>query len=82
MNPEDFINMMQGGHSQQSVLLKQPTLEQIDSFINRVMSEKDETLYTMFQSLQYTLERGVFSPAQAEIYPRVMKRLQERYGEK
>lgn len=81
MNPEDFINMMQGKHSQQGVLLKQPTLEQIDTFINRVMDEKDETLYTMFQSLQYTLDRGVFSPVQAEIYPMVMKRLQERYEE-
>lgn len=82
MNPEGFINMMQGKQSQQSVLLKQPTLEQIDTFIDRVMSEKDETLYTMFQSLQYTLDRGVHSPAQAEIYPLVLKRLQERYEEK
>lgn len=82
MNPEEFINMMQGKHSQQSVLLKQPTLEQMDTFINRVMDEKDETLYTMFQSLQYTLDRGVHSPAQAEIYPMIMKRLQERYEEK
>lgn len=82
MTQEEFINMMQAGYSHQSVLLKQPTIEQIDTFINKVMDEKDETLYTMFQSLQYTLERSVHSPAQAEIYPMIMKRLQERYEEK
>ena len=76
MNPEDIINQMRGQTG--SVLSRQPTIAEIDEFLSRCIEEKDETIYTIFQSLAFKLERGVHSAVEAEIFPQIIKRIQER----
>jgi hypothetical protein len=49
------------------------------------MSEKDETLYSMAQVLQYKLQQApMISVAESQVYPLVIQRIQQRLqnGEK
>jgi hypothetical protein len=84
MTHEEIIRMMQGGKVQ-----PQPnpdiTVEKIDKFINKVVAEKDETLYSLAQALQWKLQAApVVSFPELEVLPMVLRRLQERLnkGEK
>jgi hypothetical protein len=55
------------------------TVEQLDKFIDRVIAEKDETLYTLAQSLQWKLTQApMISVAEASIYPLVLNRIAQR----
>ena len=57
----------------------QVTIEQLDKFIDRVVAEKDETLYTLAQSLQWKLTQApMISVAEASIYPLVLNRISQR----
>jgi hypothetical protein len=70
------------GQQHQTVTVTQA---QLDTFINRVMSEKDETLYSMAQVLQYKLQQApMISVAESQVYPLVIQRIQQRLqnGEK
>lgn len=79
MNINDMIKQMQG-QKPESVLTRKPTIEEIDLFIDRVMKEKDETLYSMHQAIVFKLERQPHSLVESEIYPLVLERLVERYN--
>lgn len=76
-----IFNQM-NGQQQQSCLLRKPTEQELDAFISRVLHEKDETPYSMFNSIQFKLEHQWHSPAEQEIYPMVLERLNYLYGEK
>lgn len=70
------------GHQHQQVTVTQA---QLDTFINRVVAEKDETLYSMAQVLQYKLQQApMVSVAESQVYPLVIQRIQQRLqnGEK
>ena len=87
MNPEDFIRMMQGGGSGNSVLKRNPTTTELDEFINRVMEKHDMNPQMLYMDLKNKLEPQdnsvvMLSFEEAEIYPMVMKRLVERFGGK
>lgn len=80
MNPEDIMKAMQAqmhGHNQ-STLLREPTLQELDTFIDRCLDELDEVPYTLAQSIMFKLDRSVHSPAEAEILPMVLDRMQQR----
>ena len=76
MNVEDIMNHMNGtrpsNHSEVSV-------EQLDEFINRCMTEKDETLLTLGQALHTRVTRAqMISILEAQILPIVLQRIQQR----
>lgn len=77
MNPQDIINQMMQQQNR-SVLTRQPTTEELDKFIDKIVAEKDETLYSTFQAIAFKLERGVHSLPEGEIYPLVLNRIKER----
>lgn len=83
MNEQDILNMMRQQMSgmQQSVLSRQPTVEELDKFIERCCKEKDETLYSLAQALVFKLERCVHSIPEGEIYPTVIARIQQLLDE-
>lgn len=63
---------------QQGVSVSQ---QQLDKFIDRVVAEKDETLYSLAQDLQYKIQAApMISVAEAQIYPLVLKRIAQRLG--
>lgn len=81
MNQDDLQRMFQqkmSGGQQQSCLVRQPTVKELDEFIDRCL-KRDETLHTIAQSLQYTLQQAPMTtqPMQ-EIYPLVLQRIQQR----
>ena len=78
MNKEDLIRQMQGQFQQQSVLLRKPTDKELDTFIDRVLDEKDEVPYTLTQGILFKLQRGIHSPTEAEILPLVLERMEKR----
>ena len=85
MTHEDIIRMMQGGGNVQQNPNPDITVEKIDEFINKVVAEKDETLYSLAQALQWKLQAApMVSFPEVEVYPLVLGRLQERLnkGEK
>lgn len=85
MTHEDIIRMMQGGGNVQQNPNPDITVEKIDEFINKVVAEKDETLYSLSQALQWKLQAApMVSFPEVEVYPLVLGRLQERLnkGEK
>ncbi|AGH32253.1 hypothetical protein VPHG_00190 [Vibrio phage 11895-B1] len=77
MNIDDMISMMQGGQQQQSCLTRKPTQEELDKFIDRC-KERDETLYSLFQAINFKLERQPHSIPEGEILPKVLTRIKER----
>lgn len=77
INVEEMMNQMKGGKPQ-SVLTRKPTNEELDTFIDRVLDEKDETPFTMAQAILYTLNESYHSIVEAEIYPMVLARMEER----
>lgn len=85
MNPEEFMRMMQGGGSTDSVLKRNPTTNELDEFINRVMENHDMNPQMLYLDLQNKLKlQGnsvvMLSFEEAEIYPMVMNRLVERFS--
>jgi DNA-binding PadR family transcriptional regulator len=57
----------------------QVPVEKLDLFIDRVLAEKDETLYSMAQALQYKLQQApMISVAESQIYPLVLNRIAQR----
>lgn len=57
----------------------QVTVDQLDKFIDKVIAEKDETLYTLAQSLHWKLTQApMISVAEANIYPLVLNRISQR----
>lgn len=57
----------------------QVPVEKLDLFIDRVLAEKDETLYSLAQSLQYKLYQApMVSVAEAQVYPLVINRIVQR----
>ena len=78
----DLSQMINGNMQQQSYLERQPTTEELDKFIDYVLTERDETAYSLFQAIQLKLEQQMHSPVEAEIYPQVLARIAERYGNK
>lgn len=57
----------------------QVPVEILDLFIDRVLAEKDETLYSMAQVLQYKLQQApMISVAEAQVYPLVINRIAQR----
>lgn len=83
MNEQDLLNMVrqQMGGMQQSVLSRQPTVEEVDKFIDKCCNDRDETLYSLAQALIFKLERCVHSIPEGEIYPMVIARIQQRLEE-
>lgn len=81
INVNDIMNQL-NVQQQQSCLLRKPTEQELDTFISRVLHEKDETPYSLFQSLKFKLEQQVHSPAEAEIIPLVLERIVQLYGNK
>ena len=77
MNPEEVMKMF-AQQQQQNCLLRKPTEEEIDTFIDRCCKEKDETLYTLFQALAFKIERSVHSIPEGEIYPLVLERIKQK----
>ena len=79
MTHEEIIRMMQGGVNVQQQPNPDITVEKIDEFINKVVAEKDETLYSLAQALQWKLQAApMVSFPEVEVYPLVLGRLQER----
>lgn len=57
----------------------QVPVEKLDLFIDRVLAEKDETLYSMAQVLQYKLQQApMISVDEAQAYPLVLNRIAQR----
>lgn len=57
----------------------QVPVSKLDLFINRVVAEKDETLYSLAQVLQYKLHQSpMISVAESQIYPLVIQRIGQR----
>lgn len=57
----------------------QVPVNKLDLFIDRVFAEKDETLYSLAQALQYKLQQApMISVAEAQIYPLVIQRIGQR----
>ena len=57
----------------------QVPVEKLDMFIDRVIAEKDETLYSLAQTLQYKLHQApMISVAEAQVYPLVINRIAQR----
>lgn len=81
INLNDIMNQM-SGQAQQSCLLRKPTEQELDAFISRVLHEKDETPYSLFNSIQFKLEHQWHSSAESEILPMILERLNYLYGEK
>lgn len=55
------------------------TNAQLDKFIDRAISEKDETLYSLAQALQWKLHQApMISVAEAHVYPLVIDRIAQR----
>lgn len=81
MTHEEMVRMMQsqmGGQQQHSPDI---TVELIDRFIQRCIDERDETLYTLAQALQWKLQQSpMVSFPELEVYPVILQRLQERLG--
>lgn len=80
ININDIMNNING--QQQSCLKRQPTEQELDSFISRVLHEKDETPYSLYQGIVFKLEQQIHSQAEAEILPLVLSRIAHLYGEK
>lgn len=60
----------------------QVPVEKLDLFINRVLAEKDETLYSLAQTLQYRLHQApMISVAESQVYPLVINRIAQRLQE-
>ena len=67
MNQQQFEQMfrqMQGGVQDEIILKREPTVEEIDLFIDRCVKEKGYTEHTLYQSVLFKLERGVHSPVE------------------
>jgi len=78
MTHEDMIRMIQGAQMQHSSTAHIP-IEKINLFIDRVLAEKDETLYSMAQALQWKLQAApMVSYPELEVYPQVLVRLKQR----
>lgn len=80
INLNDIMNQMNG--QQQSCLLRKPTEQELDTFISRVLHEKDETPYSLYQGIVFKLEQQMHSPAEQEILPLVLERIVQLYGNK
>ena len=78
INLNDVINNING--QQQSFLKRQPTEQELDSFISRVLHEKDETPYSLYQSLKYKIEYQMHSPFESEIIPMILERIVQKYN--
>lgn len=76
----DLSQMINGNMQQQSFLIRKPTIQELDKFIDRVLAEKDETPYTIYQALAFKLEQQMHSPVEAETYPMIINRLGERFN--
>ena len=79
MNPNDFINMIGGNFGnakQESPIIRNPTPQELDTFIEPCCEEKDYNNYILGQEIAFKLERGVHSPVEAVVLPMVLGRLQ------
>lgn len=73
-----MVNFSEVFQQQQGVNVTQ---QQLDKFIDRVVAEKDETLYSLAQNLQYKLQAApMVSVAEAQVYPLVLQRIAQRMG--
>lgn len=79
MTHEEIIRMMQNGFGNHHSSTAHIPIEKIDEFINRVLAEKDENLFSMMQSLQWKLQAApICSFPELEVYPQVLVRLKQR----
>lgn len=68
--------------NQNNYQVDMPTTE-IDEFIDRVINEKDETLHSMAQALQWRLQQApMISVAEVQTYPLVIQRIGQRMNQK
>lgn len=75
-----MINFNDMFGNQNSYQVDIPTTK-IDEFIDRVITDKDETLHSMAQALQWKLQQApMISVAEANTYPLVINRIIERMG--
>jgi len=84
MTHEEMIRMMQGAQMQHSSTAHIP-IEKLNLYIDRVLAEKDETLYSMAQALQWKLQAApMVSYPELEVLPQVLHIIQQRLnkGEK
>lgn len=83
IDPEEIFKQMNQQHQRNKPSLNVP-IEKIDLFIQRCLDDKDYSLYSLGQDIVYKLERCWHSEAEAEILPKVFKRIQEKIdrGEK
>jgi hypothetical protein len=78
MTHEEMIRMMQNGFNNQRSSTAHIPIEKIDEFIDRVLAEKDQTLYSMTQALQWKLQAApICSFPELEVYPQVLVRLKQ-----
>lgn len=78
MTQEEIIRMMQGGFGGNQQTTNIP-VEKIDEFIQRCLTERGETLYTLAQALQWKLQAAqMISFPELEVYPLVLQRLQQK----
>lgn len=84
MTHEEMIRMMQGAQMQHSSTAHIP-IEKLNLYIDRVLAEKDETLYSMAQALQWKLQAApMVSYLELEVLPQVLIQIKKRLegGEK
>lgn len=77
MTAEEMMKMFQ---SRQSSGNSDPDITEakLDEFIDRCTKERDETLMTLGNSVQRQLNQVWLSTPQHEVYPLVLRRIQQR----
>ena len=73
-----FQEKMNGGQQQQSSLTRQPSVKELDEFIDRCCKEKEEVLYSLGQALNFKISKSYHSVYEGEILPLVLQRIQQR----
>lgn len=68
---------------QGSSLTRQPTIQELDEFIDRCMKKEDINLHMLAQNLAYRLQPPnnhtvILSVYEVEIYPLVLQRIKQR----
>lgn len=78
LSPEEMMKLMRGQGQPESCLTRQPTQVELDTFIDRVLDEKDEAPLSMAQQIIFKLQQEWHSTPEAEIYPLVLDRMEQR----
>ena len=87
INPEEILRQIRG-EQRVSSLNRPPTTQELDIFIDRCMKEHDLNYQMLYNNIVFKLQPPdgvvvVNSFAEEEIYPMVLRRIEERVrGEK